>query len=149
MKNRKLLIFTTVVLFVLVISIVVVLIINHFEPEKLDILVRDFAYSIRGEKTSFFGRFIVFYTDAIAIYLVILLIIAMLIIDGFKKTSLYLALGTGINWVLNFLIKLCFMRERPDQALQWVFESSSSFPSAHSMTVAYFYTLFAFFTNRS
>lgn len=67
----------------------------------------------------------------------------------FKKTRVHWALPVSLSAVIaalsNFLLKLVFVRERPD-VLRLVDESSYSFPSGHAMINMSFYTMIILLT---
>lgn len=133
----------SVLLFVIITT---ALYINNFEPGKLDILIRDTAYNIRGNENSFWGYFWKIYTN-IGIALILFLGLFIVIIYRFKLGTKIIFFGTASTWLIDEIMKKIVMRERPMLDYRWLFEESSSYPSGHSMVSAYFYWTLCFFVH--
>ena len=146
--SKKFLITTLTVLSLLLIGflvIVVVLAVNGFKPLGVDTAVADWAYSVRGEKggaTYWFFRII---TELGYTYCAVAIILIMGIIWKFRSKLWFFAGTVLFSYALQQIIKAIVMRPRPDEALWWMTESSSSFPSGHSITVACVFILLAYF----
>ncbi len=79
---------------------------------------------------------------------VVLICLALIIIPASRKTIALPVISAVIaSTVINNLLKVVFMRERPD-VLRLVNETGYSFPSGHSMVSATLYTMFAFLAYR-
>lgn len=102
-------------------------------------------YKVRGEKGSFGYYFFRSITEFGYFYVVILFMIIMLFLWKFNYKFWILTCGTAITSMINILTKLIVDRQRPDEAMRQVHESSSSFPSGHSITSFFFYMLLAYF----
>ena len=127
------------------ITIVVVLARNNFAPLAVDKSVAQWAYDCRGEKGGFTYYFFRIFTEFGHFYFVILLLILLAIIWRFKSKFWFFAGIIASSTITQVIIKAIVMRPRPEQALQWMSESSSSFPSGHSMTVACVFILLTYF----
>lgn len=133
------------ILFAGFLTILIVLACNEFAPLGIDTAIANWAYEIRGEKggaTYWFFRII---TEFGYLYFTILIIILMGIIWKFRSKTWFFAGTILVSWLLQKLVKALVMRPRPDEALWWMTESSSSFPSGHSITVACIFVLLAYF----
>lgn len=133
------------ILFACFLTITIVLSINGFAPLPIDTAVANWAYSVRGEKggaTYWFFRII---TEFGYLYFTLFIIILMAIIWKFRSKTWFFAGTILVSWLLQQLIKAIVMRPRPDEALWWMTEGSSSFPSGHSITVACIFVLLAYF----
>lgn len=125
--------------------ITIVLAVNHFNALGVDTAVTEWAYSVRGEKggaTYWFFRIV---TEFGYTYFVIFIILLMGIIWKFRSKTWFFAGTVLISWLLQKLVKAIIMRPRPDSALWWMTETSSSFPSGHSITVACVFILLCYF----
>ena len=133
------------ILFAGFLTILIVLACNGFAPLGIDTAIANWAYDVRGEKggaTYWFFRII---TEFGYLYFTIFIIILMGIIWKFKSKTWFFAGTILVSWLLQKLVKALVMRPRPDEALWWMTESSSSFPSGHSITVACIFVLLAYF----
>ena len=66
-------------------------------------------------------------------------IVGFLLLQGMKRTALFVLLASGGGWVLNSVLKLAFARPRPDIVPHLREVMSQSFPSGHAMTSAAVY----------
>lgn len=122
---------------------------NNLEPLAIDIAVRDFFYSIRGQKGGFIYWFFRLLTEFGYIYVIVALIIIYGVRVKFDYRFLVLAIGMVCAHLYNSFIKDLFDRVRPLQENWWMTESSSSFPSGHSSTSAFFYSMLIYLVYHS
>ena len=111
----------------------------------VDSAIANWAYSVRGDMGGACYWFFRIITEFGYVYFVIPFIVLMAIIWKFKGKAWFLAGTVLISWLMHKLIKLIIMRPRPDEAMWWMTESSSSFPSGHSSTVTCLFILLAYF----
>lgn len=114
-------------------------------PLGIDTSIANWAYSVRGEMggaTYWFFRII---TELGYTYVIVALVVVMAIIWKFKSKAWFFAGTVLITWLFQKLLKIIFMRPRPDEAMWWMQESSTSFPSGHSMMAACVFILLAYF----
>jgi undecaprenyl-diphosphatase len=79
------------------------------------------------------------FANPITIGTLFVVVLIVLLINRFYSEAIWLSCGTiGVSAILNPLIKLVFMRERPSLE-HLVLETSSSFPSGHSTGSMVFY----------
>ena len=69
----------------------------------------------------------------------------MAIVWRFKVKTWFLGIPVLVAWGLHKVIKWIVNRPRPDETMWWMTETSSSFPSGHSNTVACLFGLLIFF----
>ncbi len=125
--------------------ITICVLVNGLAPFGVDTAVANWAYSVRGEKgdsTYWFFRII---TEFGYKYCVAGIVIIMGIIWKFRAKLWFFAGTILASWGLQKLIKLIISRPRPDEALWWMTEGSSSFPSGHSISVACMFILLCYF----
>ncbi len=130
----------------------VVLLTKDFAPLRIDIVIRDFFYNIRGQKYGAMYWIFRILTEFGFLYAIIAIWIIFSILVKFDRRSLILGGGSLIVWLINTVLKLCFLRIRPDESLRWMLETSSSFPSGHSMSAAFLYVILTYYiinSNRS
>ncbi len=116
---------------------------------SLDVAVRDFAYNVRGEKGGFLYWFFRIVTEFGFVYVIIFIFCVFAVFTRIDLRCAVLGFGSIINYLANEVVKQIYQRERPIESMRWMFEASTSFPSGHSMTSMYFYSLLAYFTYRS
>ncbi len=133
MKNRVIKIIIALIIFLAMLTIVLI---NPANP--LDYAIRDFFYSIRIKPLN---KIFTIYTNLCDAYVIIPLLIGLLLV--FKKNlyRIIITCNIAFAFVLNNIIKLLVNRERPLVEMQLVSESSSSFPSGHSMNGIAFYLM--------
>lgn len=118
----------------------------HFNNQStIDISIRDWAYQVRGSRYGFGYYFFRFVTELGFVYFLILFMICFCVATRFDLRSAILGFGTLVIYITNELVKMIFLRERPLESMQWMTEHSTSFPSGHSMTSIFFYTVMAYF----
>lgn len=128
---------------IVVVTFMIILNANNIEPLGVDIAVRDFFYSFRGEKGGFvywLFRILTEFGDIIGIAVMTVLLISYTKCD--YRVCLLL-IGAALTFLVNKGFKEIFDRERPIEALRWQYESSTSFPSGHSANSSF---LFAYLT---
>ena len=133
------------VLFVGFLVIAIILAVNGYAPLGIDSAIAEWAYSVRGEKggaTYWFFRIV---TEFGYTYFCIAIILIMGIIWKFRSRTWFFAGTILISWVLQQIIKAIVDRPRPDETMWWMTETSSSFPSGHSITAACVFVLLAYF----
>ena len=133
------------VLFAGFLVIAIILAVNGYAPLGADTAVAEWAYSVRGEQggaTYWFFRIV---TEFGYTYFCIAIILIMGIIWKFRSRTWFFAGTILISWVLQQIIKAIVDRPRPDETMWWMTETSSSFPSGHSITVACVLVLLAYF----
>lgn len=146
--SKKFIITTSISAALLLIAfliITIVLAVNDFLPLGVDSSVAQWAYDVRGEKggaTYWFFRII---TEFGYTYFVIAIIVIMGIIWKFRSKTWFFGITILVSWLLQKLLKAIIMRPRPDSNMWWMVETSSSFPSGHSITVACVFVLLAYF----
>ena len=133
------------VLFAGFLVIAIILAVNGYAPLGIDSAIAEWAYSVRGEKggaTYWFFRIV---TEFGYTYFCIAIILIMGIIWKFRSRTWFFAGTILISWVLQQIIKAIVDRPRPDETMWWMTETSSSFPSGHSITAACVFVLLAYF----
>lgn len=118
---------------------------NQLAPLGIDTAIANWAYSVRGEKGGAVYWFFRLITEFGYTYFIILIILIMGIIWKFKSRTWFFAGTILCSWILQKIIKFIIDRPRPDEALWWMSEGSSSFPSGHSICVACVFILLCYF----
>ncbi len=121
------------------ITLAIVIYLNHLEPLKIDILMRDFCYDIRGKKYGFGFWFFRLITEFGNLYIIIILIVLTIIFTKCDYRAIILSLGMLAAVLLNVGLKELYLRERPLADMRWMAEDSTSFPSGHSTAVGFLY----------
>ncbi len=121
------------------ITLAVVIYLNRLEPLYLDKQMRDFAYSIRGEKYEFGYWFFRLITEFGNLYIVGIIIIIVVLITKCDYRGISISLGILIAVMLNIGLKELYMRQRPIESMRWMDEYTTSFPSGHSTAVGFLY----------
>lgn len=126
----------------IVIFIVLALVIyyNKLEPLPMDLALRDFCYSIRGEKYGFGFWFFRLITEFGNFYVIGIIVIVAIVMTKCDYKSILLSIGVLLAVLLNVGLKGLYMRERPVEANRWMEELTTSFPSGHSTAAAFIYT---------
>lgn len=120
--------------------------------ERMDKAIIQAIYRLRGSNSNPKG---VFYwinrslTELGYVYVLVPACVVALIAGKGKLNALFLSLGTGIVWLINHNVKLIFVRGRPDIMYHMMEETSSSFPSGHTMNSAFFYFFLAYLIHKS
>ncbi len=110
----------------------------------IDNSIRDFFYSIRGEKYGFIYWIFRILTEFGYIYFIVLGLIATLIYTKLDYRWCLLFIGVVLTTLINRSIKDVFSRQRPEEAMWWMEESSNSFPSGHATSAGFIYPFIAF-----
>ena len=143
MKNKLDLIWKVIAIVccIIVFTILAILVGNNdLQPLAVDAAVRDFFYTIRGEKGGLIYWVFRLLTEFGYTYVIVTIIILYAFRTKFDYRVLVLAIGMIFAHLLNSFIKGCFDRPRPEMANWWMEESSSSFPSGHSSSATFFYS---------
>ncbi len=122
---------------------------RSFESLKIDLIFRDFAYDFRGDKYNFLYWFFRLITELGYLYVIVFIVLFVGLKYKGDIKSFILGIGAIFTYLLNTLIKLCIMRERPIEENRWMNEHSSSFPSGHSMNSMFLYYMIAYFIFKS
>ncbi len=127
------------------ITVSLVLCVNGMAPLGIDTAVANWVYSVRGEEggaTFWFFRIV---TELGYTYFIVALVVLMFIIWKAKLKAWFFGGTILVSWGVQKILKLIFARPRPDEAMWWMSESSTSFPSGHSMMVATVFVLLVYF----
>lgn len=108
---------------------------NGTAPLGCDTAVQQWAYDVRGEKGGLCYWFFRIITEFGHTYFIAILALTIGIIFRFKAEFWFFGATEAVAWGTNELVKICVQRIRPDEAMQWMGESSFSFPSGHSLNV--------------
>ena len=114
-----------------------VLAVNNFTALPVDNAVAQFFYSIRGEPGGFTYWFFRIFTELGYTYCIVAIIVIFAIFNRFKLNSWLFAGSTLVVWGFQKVLK-------PDDSMWWMMESSSSFPSGHSMMAVFVFILLAY-----
>ncbi len=151
-KNKVTAIILIAVGFLIGFIINIVLLAKDFAPLRIDITIRDFFYNIRGQKYGVIYWTFRILTECGFLYVIVGIWLIFSVLVKFDRRSLMLGGGSLVVWLINTILKLCFLRTRPDESLRWMLETSSSFPSGHSMSAAFLYVMLTYYilnSNRS
>lgn len=107
--------------------------------------IANWFYQIRGEKGGTVYLIFRLITEFGYVYVLVFLIIIMAVRWRLDIKTFSLGFGCLIIYTTNEIVKLFFQRQRPDIVMQWMHESSTSFPSGHSMTSFFAYGILLFF----
>lgn len=121
------------------IVLAVIIYLNRLEPLALDRAMRDFSYHIRGEKYGFGFWFFRIITEFGNFYIISVIVLLIIIFTKCDFRAILFSLGILFAVILNIGLKGLYMRERPYEAMRWMNESSTSFPSGHSTAVGFVY----------
>lgn len=116
----------------------------------IDTWAKNLAYDTRGNKGGFVNILFRILTETGNTYFIIVLVISGLIYTRFDRRWICFGVGILLEFALNTIFKNIYQRERPDQAMRWMYESSTSFPSGHSATagMVYSYIIYNFLTSK-
>lgn len=95
-----------------------------------------FIYNLVYFKSDFLTVFYKFITEFASIF--IILLISLIFLFVFKKYGVFLIINAFNILILNTVLKLIFMRDRPFD-LMIISEDGYSFPSGHAMAALGFY----------
>ena len=95
-----------------------------------------FIYNLVYFKSDFLTMFYKFITEFASIF--IILLISLIFLFVFKKYGVFLIINAFNILILNTVLKLIFMRDRPFD-LMIISEDGYSFPSGHAMAALGFY----------
>lgn len=131
MKKLKWNFFTV---FIIIFGIIAYFVINH-QTGDFDSFVYNMVTFFKTDYFTGFYKFITFFASEVMILLVSLVLI---IVFKNKKYGAFALLNAISILILNILLKLIFMRDRPYD-LMIITESGYSFPSGHAMASLGFY----------
>ncbi len=146
--SKKFLLATLIPLGILLIAFIIIVPVlanANFSALPIDNIIAQWAYDIRGSKDSFMFWFNRIITELGYTYFVIFIILLMGIIWKFKSKTWFFGITILMSWIFQKIIKAIINRPRPDDTMWWMTESSSSFPSGHSITVACVFILLIYF----
>ena len=109
----------------------------------VDAAVRDFAYSIRGEKYGWFYYVTRFLTDFGDIYVAVLLVLIVGVLTKADYRFFLFGIGIFLSGRFNSFVKNIYDRPRPFEDFRWQEYNSLtsfSFPSGHSNAAGFLYT---------
>ena len=127
------------------ISICILIHLNNLP--NLDIIWRDFAYNIRGDKGGFLYWVFRIITEFGYIYIMAAVVILLAIYTRLDNRFFIFLAILLLSRVFNTTFKGIYDRVRPLEEMRWQLETSSSFPSGHSTNVAviFSYCFFLFY----
>ena len=146
--TKKFLLSTLIPLGIMLAGFITILILIYsvdLDALPADSAIAEWAYSIRGEEGGAFYWFNRIITELGYTYFVVAFIVILGIVWKFRSKTWFMAVTVLISWLLQRLLKSIIERPRPDEAMWWMTESSSSFPSGHSITVACLFVLVIYF----
>lgn len=120
--------------FIIIFGIIAYFVINH-QTGYFDSFVYNVITFFKTDYLTGFYKFITFFASEVMILLVSLVLI---IVFKNKKYGAFALLNAISILILNILLKLIFMRDRPYD-LMIITESGYSFPSGHAMASLGFY----------
>ncbi len=130
--------------FIVYVVISILVYFTKSEPSSFDCAIRDFAYSIRGEKYGFTYWFFRIITEFGNFIFIGIIFIIFGIYTKLDYRFFIALIGLGVAILTNVAIKNMYQRERPYYESRWMIEVTSSFPSGHSTAAAFLYTYFAY-----
>lgn len=142
-KENLILLVTSITLLILFI-IVAIIVYQSGGNLIIDNSIRDFFYSIRGQKYGIIYWIFRILTEFGDIYFIAVLLVATLIYSKLDCRWSLLLIGILLATLFNRSIKGVFSRQRPNEAMWWMEESSNSFPSGHSTSAGFIYPFIAF-----
>lgn len=146
MNKKKELIITAVISFIalaILVTLVAILEKNNFNI-RLDFSVRDFFYSIRGEKNGFLYYLAKLISELAATYIIIFYLVFGIFYSKIDKRLIIFVMGILMAKVFNDTLKEIFNRLRPLEENMWAIENETSFPSGHSTMAGFLYTFIPF-----
>ena len=132
-------------------AILAILVANHVFDE-FDAKLIHWIYELRGSHSNHSGAF--YWINRVTTelgYMFVLVPLCVGVLIAFKGNleSLFFSVGTLVGWLANKGVKKIFMRPRPLEMYRMMTETSSSFPSGHSMSAAACYFMGAYLIYRS
>ena len=152
MKKSEISKFCIVGIILLVCFACVAFLVESGMTEQIDRGIIRAIYEFRGSHSDLQG---VFYwvnrilTEMGYVYVLVPLALLVLLLCKGDVKSCGLGFGTLLTWLINKGVKLIFYRQRPDLIYHMMEESSTSFPSGHAMTSAFFYFFLAYLLSRT
>ena len=144
MNKKENIIIASILAVALIVFISVCILIKLNSLPNMDIVWRDFAYSIRGDKGGFLYWLFRMITEFGYIYIMVA-VIALLAIYTRLDNRFFILLGIILlSRIFNTAFKSIYDRARPLEEMRWQVETSSSFPSGHSTNVGVIFSYLAF-----
>ena len=146
MRKKELIISIAVACFAaaLFVTIALIVFLNHGET-AVDNSIRDAAYNMRGSKGGFGYYLFRLITEFGYLYIAIVIGVIGIIYTGVDRGVILYVFGFLLEATLNVVLKSMFDRERPIEAMRWMTDDESSFPSGHSATVAFIYPYITYY----
>lgn len=144
MSKKKIIYLVSLCLTLIIFLVLFILILNASSPLAVDYAVRDLFYNIRGNKYNFIYYFFRIITELGNTYFIIALLIFSLFLFRLDNRFFIIVFSTIFMLVLQLGLKEFVNRERPTESLRWVYESTSSFPSGHSMASGLILTYYSY-----
>lgn len=148
MNRKKIGLIISIVVLVIIFTIWSILVANH-KLDAIDKTIVNGIVSSRGDKYNFIYWLNRITTEFGYTYVIVGIIIVALIICKLSTKSLILAGMTLFTKISNDFVKNIINRPRPAEDFRWMSESSSSYPSGHTMTATFFYGFIAYLIIRS
>lgn len=150
MKTKENLILLSISILLLLSFIIVAVIVYQCGGNLiLDNSIRDFFYSIRGQKYGIIYWIFRVLTEFGDVYFIAILLVATLIYSKLDARWFILFIGILLTTLFNRGVKELFSRQRPNEAMWWMEESSNSFPSGHSTSSGFMYPFIAYCAYKS
>lgn len=146
MNKKKELIITAIISFIalaIFVTLAAILEKNNFNI-VLDFNIRDFFYSIRGEKNGFLYYLAKIISELAATYIIIFYFVFGIFYTKIDKRLIIFVMGILMAKVFNDALKETFNRARPLEENMWAIENETSFPSGHSTLAGFLYTFIPF-----
>ncbi len=135
--NKKRIVYIGILVTCIVIYFIFLgLILNASEPLVIDYGMRDFCYTIRGEKNGFIYWFFRIVTEFGYIYFTVGLLVLSIFLFRLDNRFFSILFGVILATSLQMAFKDIVNRERPLEEFRWMYEKSTSFPSGHSTNIS-------------
>ena len=119
---------------------------NRVEPIAIDVVIRDFAYKIRGEKYGFVYWLARIVTEFGYFVIIVLFLLFAAFYTKLDFQFFLLLFGVMLSLILNVGMKDMYSRERPYTEMRWMAEDTTSFPSGHSTVAGFLYSFLIYLT---
>lgn len=122
-----------------IIFIVVSLCVYFNKTDSFDVFFYNFIISFKNDYFTYFFKFITLFGGK---YIIFLITFSFLLFKN-KKYFLALFINMILIAIINYFLKIIFLRDRPLD-LMLIYESGYSYPSGHSMIAVFFYGFIIF-----